>query len=76
MLGDFGFGHVQVHLHALFEQFRCLGGVAEEQLAHDAVRGHLVEVAVGAGGDETLHAVLLYGGGSIPLASAPACVSS
>ncbi len=45
MLGDFGFGEVQVHLHALFEQFRRLGGVAEEQLAHDAVRGHLVEVA-------------------------------
>ena len=45
VLGDFGFGHVQVHLHALFEQFRRLGGVAEEQLCHDAVRGHLVEVA-------------------------------
>ena len=45
MLGDFGFGHVQVHLHALFEQFRRLGGVAEEQLGHDAVCGHLVEVA-------------------------------
>ena len=45
MLRDFSFSEVQVHLHALFEQFRCLGGVAEEQLAHDAVRGHLVEVA-------------------------------
>ena len=29
MLGDFGFGEVQVHLHALVEQFGCLGGVAE-----------------------------------------------
>ena len=26
VLGDFGFGEVQVHLHALVEQFRCLGG--------------------------------------------------
>ena len=66
MLGDFGFGEVQVHLHALVEQFGCLGGVAEEQLAHDAVRGHLVEVAVGAGGDETFHAVFLYGRGKYP----------
>ena len=39
VLGDFGFGEVQVHLHALFEQFGCLGGVAEHELAHHAVGG-------------------------------------
>ena len=39
VLGDFGFGEVQVHLHALVEQFRRLGGIAEEQLAHHAVGG-------------------------------------
>ena len=36
VLGDFGFGEVQVHLHAIAEEFRRLGGVAEEQLAHHA----------------------------------------
>ena len=39
VLRDFGFGEVQVHLHALVEQFRRLGGIAEEQLAHHAVGG-------------------------------------
>ena len=51
MLGDFGFGHVQVHLHALFEQFRRLGGVAEEQLAHHAVGGEFVEVTAAEVGE-------------------------
>ena len=51
MLGDFGFSHVQVHLHALFEQFRCLGGVAEEQLAHHAVGGHFVQVTAAEVGE-------------------------
>ena len=51
MLGDFGFGEVQVHLHALFEQFGCLGGVAEEQLAHYAVGGEFVEVAAAEVGE-------------------------
>ena len=51
MLGDFGFGEVQVHLHALFEQFGCLGGVAEEQLAHHAVGGEFVEVATAEVGE-------------------------
>ena len=51
MLGDFGFGEVQVHLHALFEQFGCLGGVAEEQLAHHAVGGEFVEVAAAEVGE-------------------------
>ena len=44
VLGDFGFGEVQVHLHALVEQFGCLGGVAEEQLGHHAVGGEFVQV--------------------------------
>ena len=44
MLRDFGFGEVQVHLHALVEQFRRLGGIAEEQLAHHAVGGEFVQV--------------------------------
>ena len=51
MLGDFGFGEVQVHLHALFEQFRCLGGVAEHELAHHAVGGEFVEVAAAEVGE-------------------------
>ena len=51
MLGDFGFGEVQVHLHALFEQFRCLGGVAEEQLGHHAVGCEFVEVAAAEVGE-------------------------
>ncbi len=51
MLGDFGFGEVQVHLHALVEQFRRLGGVAEEQLAHHAVGGHFVQVAAAEVGE-------------------------
>ena len=37
VLRDFGFGEVQVHLHALVEQFWRLGGFAEELLAHHAV---------------------------------------
>ena len=44
VLCDFGFGEVQVHLHALVEQFRCLGGVAEHELAHHAVGGEFVQV--------------------------------
>ena len=51
VLCDFGFGEVQVHLHALFEQFRCLGGVAEEQLGHHAVGGEFVEVAAAEVGE-------------------------
>ena len=51
VLGDFGFGEVQVHLHALFEQFRCLGGVAEHELAHHAVGGEFVEVAAAEVGE-------------------------
>ena len=51
MLGDFGFGEVQVHLHALFEQFGCLGGVAEHELAHHAVGGEFVEVAAAEVGE-------------------------
>ena len=51
MLGDFGFGHVQVHLHALFEQLRCLGGVAEEQLAHHAGGGEFVQVTAAEVGE-------------------------
>ena len=51
VLGDFGFGEVQVHLHALFEQFRCLGGVAEEQLGHHAVGCEFVEVAAAEVGE-------------------------
>ena len=51
VLGDFGFGEVQVHLHALFEQFRCLGGVAEHELAHHAVGGELVQVAAAEVGE-------------------------
>ena len=51
MLGDFSFGEVQVYLHALFEQFRCLGSVAEEQLAHHAVGGEFVEVAAAEVGE-------------------------
>ena len=51
VLGDFGFGHVQVHLHALVEQFRRLGGVAEHELAHHAVGGELVEVAAAEVGE-------------------------
>ena len=51
VLGDFGFGEVQVHLHALFEQFRCLGGVAEHELAHHAVGGEFVEVTAAEVGE-------------------------
>ncbi len=51
MLGDFGFGEVQVHLHALVEQFRCLGGVAEEQLGHHAVSGEFVQVTAAEVGE-------------------------
>ena len=51
MLGDFGFGEVQVHLHALFEQFRCLGGIAEHELGHHAVGGEFVEVAAAEVGE-------------------------
>ena len=51
VLGDFGFGEVQVHLHALFEQFGCLGGVAEHELAHHAVGGEFVEVAAAEVGE-------------------------
>ena len=51
VLGDFGFGEVQVHLHALFEQFGCLGGVAEHELGHHAVGGEFVEVAAAEVGE-------------------------
>ena len=51
MLGDFGFGEVQVHLHALFEQFGSLGGVAEHELAHHAVGGELVQVTAAEVGE-------------------------
>ena len=51
MLRDFGFGEVKVHLHALFEQFRCLGGVAEEQLAHHAVGGEFIQVTAAEVGE-------------------------
>ena len=51
VLGDFGFGEVQVHLHALFEQFGGLGGVAEEQLAHHAVGGEFVQVTAAEVGE-------------------------
>ena len=42
VLCDFGFGEVHVDLHALVEEFRGLGGVAEEQLAHHAGGGEFV----------------------------------
>ncbi len=51
MLRDFGFGEVQVHLHALVEQFRRLGSIAEEQLAHHAVGGHFVQVTAAEVGE-------------------------
>ena len=51
MLGDFGFGEVQVHLHALVEQFRCLGGVAEHKLGHHAVGGEFVQVTAAEVGE-------------------------
>ena len=51
MLRDFGFGEVQVHLHALVEQFRRLGCIAEEQLAHHAVGGHFVQVTAAEVGE-------------------------
>ena len=51
VLCDFGFGEVQVHFHALFEQFRRLGGIAEEQLAHHAVGCEFVEVAAAKVGE-------------------------
>jgi len=51
VLRDFGFGEVQVHLHALVEQFRRLGGIAEEQLGHHAVGGHFVQVAAAEVGE-------------------------
>ncbi len=51
MLGDFGFGEVQIHLHALFEQFRCLGGVAEHELAHHAVGGEFVQMTAAEVGE-------------------------
>lgn len=51
VLCDFSFGEVQVHLHALFEQFGCLGGVAEEQLAHHAVGGEFIQVTAAEVGE-------------------------
>ena len=51
MLRDFGFGEVQVHLHALFKQFRCLGGVAEHELAHHAIGGEFVQVTAAEVGE-------------------------
>ena len=51
VLGDFGFGEVQVHLHALVEQFGSLGGVAEDEQAHHAVGGEFVEVAAAEVGE-------------------------
>ena len=45
------FGEVQVHLHALVEQFRCLGGVAEHELAHHAVGGEFVQVTAAEVGE-------------------------
>ena len=51
MLCDFGFGEVQVHLHALFEQFGCLGGVAEHELGHHAVGGEFVQVTAAEVGE-------------------------
>ena len=51
VLGDFGFGEVQVHLHALVEQFRRLGGIAEEQLAHHAVGCEFVQVTAAEVGE-------------------------
>ncbi len=51
MLRDFGFGEVQVHLHALFEQFGSLGGIAEHELAHHAVGGEFVQVAAAEVGE-------------------------
>ena len=44
VLCDFGFGEVHVNLHALVEEFRGLGGVAEEQLAHHASGSEFVQV--------------------------------
>ena len=54
VLCDFGFGEVQVHLHALFEQFGRLGGVAEEQLAHHAVGCEFVEGAAAEVGERVV----------------------
>ena len=51
VLGDFSFGEVQVHLHALVEQFRCLGSVAEEQLGHHAVGGEFVQMTAAEVGE-------------------------
>ena len=51
MLRNFGFGEVQVHLHALFEQFRCLGGIAEHELAHHAVGGEFVQMTAAKVGE-------------------------
>ena len=51
MLRNFGFGEVQVHLHALFEQFRCLGGVTEHELAHHAVGGEFIQVTAAEVGE-------------------------
>ena len=51
VLGDFGFGEVQVHLHALFEQFRRLGCIAEEQLGHHAVGCEFVQVTAAEVGE-------------------------
>ena len=44
VLSDFSFSKVQVHLHAIAEEFRSLRSVAEQQLAHDAVCGEFVQV--------------------------------
>ena len=51
VLGDFGFGEVQVHLHTLVEQFRRLGGIAEEQLGHHAVGGEFVQMTAAEVGE-------------------------
>ena len=51
VLCDFGFGEVHVNLHALVEEFRGLGSVAEEQLAHDAGGGEFVQVTAAEVGE-------------------------
>ena len=51
MLGDFSFSKVQVHLHAIAEEFRSLCGVAEQQLAHDAVCSEFVQVTAAKVGE-------------------------
>ena len=37
-------GVVDVNLEATLEEFGCGGGVLEEEVGHDAVCGHVVEV--------------------------------